>query len=122
MKTERLNRVLQKLEAQGIPQMIVTDPVSIFYLTGYYSEPGERHFALYINKNGGHKLFVNVGSFLLSSGLVSVFNNAAKGGDHNTCENCNNCNYDYKLYDGKAFFVHFHDKLPLLKLNLKLNF
>ena len=60
MKTERLSRVLQKLEAQGIPQMIISDPVSIFYLTGYYSEPGERLFALYINKNGGHKLFVNL--------------------------------------------------------------
>ena len=39
MKTERLNRVLQKLEALGIPQMIISDPVSIFYLTGYYSDP-----------------------------------------------------------------------------------
>ena len=35
MKTERLNRVLQKLEAQGIGQMIISDPVSIFYLTGW---------------------------------------------------------------------------------------
>ena len=60
MKTERLSRVLQKLEAQGIPQMIISDPVSIFYLTGYSIDPGERLFALYINKNGGHKLFVNL--------------------------------------------------------------
>ena len=60
MKTERLSRVLQKLEDQGIPQMIISDPVSIFYLTGYYSDPGERLFALYINKNGSHKLFVNL--------------------------------------------------------------
>lgn len=60
MKTERLDRVLQKLEAQGIAQMIITDPVSIFYLTGYSIDPGERLFALYINKNGGHKLFVNL--------------------------------------------------------------
>lgn len=60
MKTERLSRVLQKLEAQGIPQMIITDPVSIFYLTGYSIDPGERLFALYINKNGSHKLFVNL--------------------------------------------------------------
>ena len=60
MKTERLNRVLQKLEAQGIPQMIISDPVSIWYLTGYSIEPGERLFALYIHKNGGNKLFVNL--------------------------------------------------------------
>lgn len=59
MRIERLNRVLGKLEAMGIEQMIISDPVSIFYLTDYFSDPGERLFAFYINKNGGHKLFVN---------------------------------------------------------------
>ena len=60
MKTERLNLVLDKLEDKGIGQMIITDPISILYLTGYSIDPGERLFALYINKNGGHKLFVNL--------------------------------------------------------------
>ena len=60
MKTERLNIVLSKLEAMGIGQMIITDPVSVRYLTGYSIDPGERLFALYIHKNGGHKLFVNL--------------------------------------------------------------
>lgn len=60
MQIERLNLVLNKLEAKGIEQMIITDPVSIYYLTGYTIAPGERLFALYINKNGGHKLFVNL--------------------------------------------------------------
>jgi len=59
MRTERLNRVMEKLEAMGIGQMIISDPVSIFYLTDYFSDPGERLFAFYINKNGGNKLFVN---------------------------------------------------------------
>ena len=54
MKTERLNLVLTKLEDRGIGQMIITDPVSIRYLTGYSVDPGERLFALYININGGH--------------------------------------------------------------------
>ena len=60
MKTQRLQIVLGKLEAMGIEQMIITDPVSVRYLTGYSIDPGERLFALYINKNGGHKLFVNL--------------------------------------------------------------
>ena len=60
MKTERLNNVLKKLGAMNIEQMIITDPVSVLYLTGYSIDPGERLFALYINKNGGHKLFVNL--------------------------------------------------------------
>ena len=59
MKTERLNRVLAELEARGIPQMIITDPVSIFYLTGYSIDPGERLFALYINSRGENKMYVN---------------------------------------------------------------
>lgn len=59
MKTERLRRVLDKLEQKGIRQMIITDPVSIFYLTGYSIDPGERMYALYINSNGNHRLFVN---------------------------------------------------------------
>ena len=60
MKTERLNIVLSKLEAMGIGQMIITDPVSIGYLADYSIDPGERLFALYINKKGNHKLFVNL--------------------------------------------------------------
>lgn len=60
MKTERLNRVLAKLDAVGIHQMIVTDPVSIFYLTGFHIEPGERLFALYINSKGENKMYVNL--------------------------------------------------------------
>lgn len=60
MKSERLNRVMQKLENMGIQQMIISDPVSIYYLTGYSIDPGERLFALYINKNGANKLFVNL--------------------------------------------------------------
>ena len=59
MRIERLNRVMEKLDAMGIGQMIISDPVSIFYLTDYYSDPGERLFAFYINKNGNNKLFVN---------------------------------------------------------------
>lgn len=60
MQTERLNRVLQKLEGMGIPQMVISDPISIYYLTDYSIDPGERLFALYINRNGAHKLFVNL--------------------------------------------------------------
>ena len=59
MNTERLSRVLAKLEQKGISQMILTDPVSIFYLTGYSIDPGERLFALYINSKGENKLYVN---------------------------------------------------------------
>ncbi len=55
----KVNAILSALETQGIPQIIVSDPVVIFYLTGAKIEPGERLLALYLNRQGGHKLLVN---------------------------------------------------------------
>lgn len=43
----------------NLNQMIISDPASIFYLTGKWIHPGERMLALYINTRGEHKLFVN---------------------------------------------------------------
>ena len=59
MYEERIRRVLEALEQMGLEQMIVSDPDSIWYLTGYYVEPFERLFALYLRKDGQHKLFLN---------------------------------------------------------------
>ncbi|MEG0250710.1 MAG: Xaa-Pro peptidase family protein [Peptostreptococcus sp.] len=59
MKDNRVSQVLKKMKENNIPQMIVSDPLSIFYLTGYLLNPGERLFALYLKENGDHKLFVN---------------------------------------------------------------
>ncbi len=59
MFDERVNRVLKKMEERGLEQMLISDPNSIFYLTGRWILPNERLLALYLNRNGGHKLFVN---------------------------------------------------------------
>jgi len=59
MDSLKVNAILSALEAQGIPQIIISDPVVIFYLTGAKIEPGERLLALYLNRQGGHKLLVN---------------------------------------------------------------
>lgn len=59
MKVERLNKVLKEMEKRNIPQIIVCDPPSIFYLTGKWISPGERLLALYLNLEGKHKLFLN---------------------------------------------------------------
>lgn len=59
MKDNRVSQVLKKMEENNIPQMLVSDPLAIFYLTGYFLNPGERLFSLYLNTNGNHKLFVN---------------------------------------------------------------
>ena len=59
MKLNRLNKILSKMQENNIPQMLVTDPKAIFYLTGKMIHPGERLIALYLNTNGNHKLFIN---------------------------------------------------------------
>ena len=59
MKENRVNRILTSMEEQGIPQMIISDPVAIYYLTGKWIYPGERLLALYLNINGNHKMVIN---------------------------------------------------------------
>ena len=59
MYQARIYRVLQAMKAMGLEQMIVSDPDSIWYLTGYYVYPFERLFALYLRADGAHKLFLN---------------------------------------------------------------
>ena len=43
---ERMERVLQKMEKKGIDQLLVSDPLSIRFLTGIMVHPGERLYAL----------------------------------------------------------------------------
>lgn len=47
---KRLERVAENLAALQIPQMIVTDPASIEWLTGFGVNPGERFFALVLRE------------------------------------------------------------------------
>ena len=59
MKEKRIERVLEKLGAMGLEQMVVADAISILYLTDIWVDAGERLVALYLNRNGKHCLFVN---------------------------------------------------------------
>lgn len=59
MKLNRLEKVLSGMKENNIHQMLVTDKISIFYLTGKMISPGERLIALYLNTNGDHKFFLN---------------------------------------------------------------
>ena len=59
MHFNRLERILTSMQEQNIPQMIIADPVAIYYITGTMFHPGERLVALYLNVNGSHKLIVN---------------------------------------------------------------
>lgn len=55
----RKERVIAALQEKGLTQMIVSDPMSIWYLTGVDVDPYERLYALYLNTDGKNVLFLN---------------------------------------------------------------
>lgn len=59
MEQKRIAKVLHNMKEQGLTQFLVCDPISIYYLTGTYIVPEERFYALYLNENGKHLMFVN---------------------------------------------------------------
>lgn len=59
METKRIDRVLRKMEEAGLTQLLVTDPLSIRYLTGETIWPGERMLALLLRADQAHRFFVN---------------------------------------------------------------
>lgn len=60
MKLNRVNAVLDNLEQMGLSQILITDPLSILYLTGRLIKPLERFYALYLSRSGNHKIFINL--------------------------------------------------------------
>lgn len=48
---ERAAHVLDNLERMGMNQLLVADPMSIWYLTGYWNAPHERFYALYLERD-----------------------------------------------------------------------
>lgn len=59
MYEKRILNIIDKLKENKLYQLIVTDMMSIFYLTGYKIDVGERIICLYINADGIVKLLVN---------------------------------------------------------------
>src|SRR5699024_3318873 len=45
--------------AHGLTQLLVSDPTTIFYLTGLRLDPGERMYCLLFSADGSVRLFVN---------------------------------------------------------------
>lgn len=59
LKTNRVNRIVELMEKEGVKQLLITSPASIYYLTERHLEPGERMLALYLNYKGEATLVIN---------------------------------------------------------------
>lgn len=59
MQNERLARVRDNMRVRGLDQMLLVDPLSIWWLCGYYTEPYERFLGLYVPLEGTPTIFVN---------------------------------------------------------------
>src|SRR5699024_1718167 len=54
-----IDKIIEKMKKNSIGQILISDPYSIFYLTGKLIDPGERLLAFYINVKKEMILFVN---------------------------------------------------------------
>lgn len=59
MNQNRVERVMAALGEMGVSQMLLVDPISIYYLTGVYYQPDERFYALLLQQDGRHTFFLN---------------------------------------------------------------
>ena len=86
MNEERVKRVLKAMEEKGLEQMLVTDPSSIFYLTGHYEEPMERFWALCLRADGVHSLAANRLFFLPEvKGVEILWHSDGESGPKRLC-------------------------------------
>ena len=59
MNTQRIERVIERMRAHSLPQILVTSPANVFYLTGVWCEPYERMLALHVKDDGSLRLYAN---------------------------------------------------------------
>ena len=73
MFQKRVDQVIARMKADGLKQILVSEPCSIYYLTGVDVGPGERLFALYLNDEGRKVLFLNTLFTLNSLSNINLY-------------------------------------------------
>ncbi len=61
MRTDRVQKIVESMKKNGVDQMIISDPSTIFYLTdiGKFVAPGERMLVLFLDTQGDCTFYVN---------------------------------------------------------------
>ncbi|MBQ1703412.1 MAG: aminopeptidase P family N-terminal domain-containing protein, partial [Oscillospiraceae bacterium] len=55
----RLQKVIGRMKDRGLTQLLISDPGSVYYLTGISVDPGERFLGLIVRESGDATLIVN---------------------------------------------------------------
>lgn len=59
MNNDKFTKILSAMTHSGIPQLLISDPAVIYYLTGVTIQPGERLLALVLRADGQNRFFIN---------------------------------------------------------------
>ena len=59
MNNDKFTKILSAMTHSGIPQLLISDPAVIYYLTGVSIQPGERMLVLVLRVDGNHRFFIN---------------------------------------------------------------
>jgi Xaa-Pro dipeptidase len=59
MYEKRRQQVAKRMQADGVGHLVISDPASIFYLTGTWFHPGERLIVLHMQADGSLKIVIN---------------------------------------------------------------
>lgn len=59
MRTDRIEKIIRGMGEHHINQMIISDPSTLYYLTGHFAPSGGRLFALCLDDRGACTFFMN---------------------------------------------------------------
>lgn len=59
MNNDKFTKILSAMTHSGIPQLLISDPAVIYYLTGVSFQPGERMLVLVLRADGQNRFFIN---------------------------------------------------------------
>lgn len=59
MNEDRTNKIIELMNERNYEQLIISDPVTIYYLTGLWFDPGERLLTLIVKRNNKNTLVIN---------------------------------------------------------------
>lgn len=70
---EKILQVMEQMKKKGLTQLLVSDPLSIRYLTGILVHPGERLYGMILRTSGKHTLLLNYLYYVKDTGYEEIW-------------------------------------------------